>query len=137
MQTGPQHPFEFEGCDQIAVGGGCHGAPMVHILKRAANPLNRWWNFILRYQNRTRPIKYHQRPAPGPSAHSRRGCAAPLSSSSSAALTASPPPKPVSEPSAPMTRWQGITMGMGLLPLARPTARDPLGLPSSWARAPY
>jgi len=36
-------------------------------------------------------------------------------------------PYPVSEPSAPMTRWQGSTIGTGLAPLAAPTARTALG----------
>ena len=34
-----------------------------------------------------------------------------------------PPPKPVSEPSAPTTRWHGTTIDSGFAPLARPTAR--------------
>src|SRR5690606_37921430 len=38
-------------------------------------------------------------------------------------LRQSPPPYPVREPSAPTTRWQGITMAMRLSPLARATAR--------------
>ena len=39
-----------------------------------------------------------------------------------------PPPKPVIEPSAPITRWQGSTIGNGLRPFAAPTARVPLGV---------
>ena len=38
-------------------------------------------------------------------------------------LISRPPPKPVSEPSAPMTRWQGMTIGRGFAPAAAPTAR--------------
>jgi len=52
-------------------------------------------------------------------------------------LDREPPPKPVSDPSAPMTRWQGITMGMGLLPFASPTAREAFTSPRSVASAPY
>lgn len=37
-----------------------------------------------------------------------------------------PPPKPVNEPSAPMTRWQGTMIGSGLAPFAAPTARAAL-----------
>ena len=40
-----------------------------------------------------------------------------------------PPPKPVSDPSDPMTRWQGTRIGSGLAPLALPTARQAAGLP--------
>ena len=58
------------------------------------------------------------------------------SSAKSAALVASPPPKPVSLPVAPITRWQGTTMGSGLLPFAAPTARDAVGLPMVPAISP-
>ena len=37
-------------------------------------------------------------------------------------------------PSAPMTRWQGSTIGSGLRPVAAPTARVPLGLPMRRAK---
>src|SRR3546814_5904428 len=37
-------------------------------------------------------------------------------------LAGSPPPKPVSEPSAPITRWQGSTIGIGLGPFDAPPA---------------
>lgn len=40
------------------------------------------------------------------------------SSRSNAALVARPSPNPVSVPSAPITRWQGSTIGNGLRPLA-------------------
>src|SRR3546814_12688923 len=43
-------------------------------------------------------------------------------------LAGNPPPKPVSEPSAPITRWQGTTNGNGLRPFAAPPARTPCGL---------
>ena len=52
------------------------------------------------------------------------------SSSSRARLAASPPPKPVSEPSAPTTRWQGTTIGSGL----RRSRRRPRGSPGAEAR---
>ncbi len=42
-------------------------------------------------------------------------------------LRASPPPKPTRLPSAPITRWQGTTIGSGLRPHAAPTA---------WAQRP-
>lgn len=45
-------------------------------------------------------------------------------------LRCRPPPKPVSEPSAPITRWQGITSGMRFVAFARPTARAAPGLPT-------
>src|SRR5262249_49267049 len=45
------------------------------------------------------------------------------SSSSSWRLMERPPPNPVSEPSAPMTRWHGMMIGIGFRPLAAPTAR--------------
>ena len=52
------------------------------------------------------------------------------SSSRSARLAGSPPPKPVSEPSLPITRWQGTTIGSGFWPFAAPTAREAAGLPT-------
>ena len=52
------------------------------------------------------------------------------SSSRSARFAGSPPPKPVSEPSLPMTRWQGTTMGSGFWPFAAPTAREAAGFPT-------
>src|ERR1700712_5138389 len=58
------------------------------------------------------------------------------SKSSSARLSGRPPPKPVSAPLAPMTRWQGTTSGMGLLLQARPTAREALASPRLLAMAP-
>ncbi len=49
-----------------------------------------------------------------------------------------PPAYPVSVPSAPTTRWHGITIGIGLRPLAIPTARDPCPvIPSRPAISPY
>src|SRR5205814_1491001 len=56
--------------------------------------------------------------------------------SSSHCFTGRPPPKPVSEPSAPMTRWQGRTMQTGLAPLAAPSARAAVGMPSAAACRP-
>ena len=38
------------------------------------------------------------------------------------------PEKPVKSPFAPITLWQGTTMGSGFAPLAAPTARQALGL---------
>src|SRR4029453_16229445 len=53
-------------------------------------------------------------------------------------LGSSPPPYPVRLPSAPMTRWHGTTIGIGLAPLAMPTARDAAGsIPSDAAISPY
>lgn len=40
-----------------------------------------------------------------------------------------PPAYPVSDPSAPITLWQGITIPTGLLAFAMPTARSARGLP--------
>src|SRR4051812_48950170 len=60
----------------------------------------------------------------------------PLSSARSVSLVSRPPPKPVSFPLLPITRWQGTTIGIGFAPLARPTARDPLGLPMRRASSP-
>ena len=54
----------------------------------------------------------------------------------SALAVQAPPPKPVSEPSAPITLWQGLTMAIGLAPFARPTARMALGRPMAMAWAP-
>ena len=51
------------------------------------------------------------------------------SSRNSAALVSSPPPKPVSAPLLPITRWQGRMIGSGLRPFAAPTARVALGWP--------
>src|SRR5262245_34257317 len=67
MQTGTQHPFELEGRDEIAVGGGSdHGAPMVHILKGAANPL--MTDRASLFARSTRPIEYHRGNGRGASA---------------------------------------------------------------------
>jgi haloalkane dehalogenase len=68
--------------------------------------------------------------------HSSRGWRCARSSASKALLTGRPPPNPVSEPSAPITRWHGMKMGIGLLPFARPTARDAFAFPSTAASAP-
>ncbi len=62
--------------------------------------------------------------------------AVPASWSSSARLTSRPPPKPVSDPSAPTRRWQGRTIGSGLRPFAAPTARAARGAPSTRACSP-
>ena len=51
------------------------------------------------------------------------------SSCSSAALRPSPPPKPVSAPVLPSTRWQGTMTISGLEPTAVPTARTAAGRP--------
>ena len=49
-----------------------------------------------------------------------------------------PPAYPVRVPSAPITRWHGMTIGIGLLPLASPTAREAaLDLPRRFAIWPY
>lgn len=39
-------------------------------------------------------------------------------------------PYPVSEPSLPITRWQGTTIGNGFLPLPEPTARTAFASPN-------
>ena len=39
-------------------------------------------------------------------------------------------------PSAPCTRWQGMMIGNGFLPMASPTARDAVGSPSRLATSP-
>ena len=69
-----------------------------------------------------------------PAAAARAAVAA--SWSSSARLTSRPPPKPVSEPSAPTRRWHGRTIGSGLRPFAAPTARAARGAPSARACSP-
>ena len=38
---------------------------------------------------------------------------------------------------APITRWHGTIMPIGLWPLARPTAREAPGEPICWAVCPY
>ena len=48
-------------------------------------------------------------------------------------LTGRPPPKPVSAPLLPITRWQGNMIGIGLRPFAAPTARTALGEPTLFA----
>jgi len=53
-----------------------------------------------------------------------------------ALLELEPPPYPVRLPLAPITRWQGSTRGMGLRPLAKPTARQAFGLPIRTASSP-
>src|SRR5690606_40319701 len=58
------------------------------------------------------------------------------SSLSRNSLVGRPPPKPVSAPLAPITRWQGSTIGSGLRPLAAPTAREAAGLPTRAASWP-
>ncbi len=58
------------------------------------------------------------------------------SCASSQRLRSRPPPYPVSEPSAPITRWQGTTIEIGLRPFANPTAREALGLPMRLACSP-
>src|SRR5262245_47832017 len=63
------------------------------------------------------------------------GISAP-SCSSSQRLRSIPPPKPVNSPRDPTTRWQGTMMGIGLAPLAAPTARDALGSPRRRASSP-
>jgi outer membrane usher protein len=52
-------------------------------------------------------------------------------------LSGRPPPKPVSDPSAPITRWQGTTIGSGFAPFAAPTARDAAGRPIRRASSAY
>src|SRR5438067_9464523 len=48
-----------------------------------------------------------------------------------------PPPYPVRFPPAPITRWQGTTIGIGLAPSAAPTARAAFGRPMRPAISPY
>src|SRR5579859_3280961 len=45
------------------------------------------------------------------------------SRSSSQRLRSRPPPYPTSEPPAPISRWHGMTIEIGLRPFASPTAR--------------
>lgn len=52
-----------------------------------------------------------------------------FSNSSRARFRLIPPPYPVSFPLAPITRWHGTMMAMGLWPLANPTARAAPGAP--------
>ena len=59
------------------------------------------------------------------------------SKSSNAAFRSTPPPYPVSFPEAPITRWHGTTIEIGLRPLARPTALDEPGDPMRFASSPY
>ncbi len=46
------------------------------------------------------------------------------------------PSDPVIDPSAPMTRWHGTMIEIGLRPLASPTAREPFGWPIALAVSP-
>src|SRR3569833_901023 len=55
------------------------------------------------------------------------------SSSKRRCFASRPPAKPVSAPLLPITRWHGATMEMGLRPLAAPTARYAVGLPTARA----
>ena len=59
--------------------------------------------------------------------------------SSSQRLACSPPAYPVRSPSAPITRWHGVTIAIGLLPLAMPTAREATrgSAPTRAAISPY
>ena len=41
------------------------------------------------------------------------------------------PPKPWRFPLEPITRWQGMMMGTGLVAIARPAARADLGFPDA------
>ena len=59
-----------------------------------------------------------------------------FSCSSSQIFRSKPPPKPVSEPFTPTTRWHGNTMATGLRPLAPPTARTAAGRPTHFACCP-
>jgi hypothetical protein len=59
-----------------------------------------------------------------------------FSNSSRNRLRSSPPAYPVRLPSLPTTRWHGMTILIGFLPLAKPTARIAALLPiasASWA----
>src|ERR1019366_5627959 len=58
------------------------------------------------------------------------------SCSRSQRFRSNPPPYLISEPLAPIRRWQGTTTLIGLEPLACPTARTALGMPSWDASAP-
>ena len=49
----------------------------------------------------------------------------------------SPQAYPVSEPFAPITRWQGTMMLIGFFPFAAPTARAAVGLLIASANSPY
>ena len=62
-------------------------------------------------------------------------CAAFDSRAKSAAFACRPPAKPVSDPSEPMTRWQGTMIDNGFLPLASPTAREALAEPMALAKS--
>lgn len=56
---------------------------------------------------------------------------------SSFILLAIPPAYPVSAPHAPITRWHGIMIDIGLRPTAAPMARDDFGWFSFFAISPY
>src|SRR5450432_152233 len=58
------------------------------------------------------------------------------SRSSRKRLRGKPPPNPVRAPDAPITRWQGMMMQIGFLPLAAPTARTAAGAPITRAMCP-
>ena len=78
-----------------------------------------------------RPTGQPDRASHSPSSASRRAWAggrrrrrsAP-SCRSSHSLRSTPQPYPVSDPSAPITRWHGTMIEIGLRPLASPTARE-------------
>ena len=59
-----------------------------------------------------------------------------FSSSNKKRLASKPPAYPVSVPSAPITRWQGMKMLRAFAPLAAATALTAVGLPSLLASSP-
>ena len=59
------------------------------------------------------------------------------SSARRARLRSMPPAYPVSDPSAPPTRWHGTTIEIGFLATAAPTARAAPGIPRRAASSPY
>ena len=69
--------------------------------------------------------------------HKSSGARPCASRASKFCLMGRPPPYPVSLPLLPITRWQGMMMGIGFAPFARPTAREALGLPTRSASSPY
>jgi hypothetical protein len=58
------------------------------------------------------------------------------SNTNSRRFSSKPPPKPVNDPFAPITRWQGTITEMGFAPFASPTALTLLGFPIRAAISP-
>ena len=111
------HPAEF--ADFSVTGAGCRRFAITHgqDIKIATNIAIFMFRSSVLLRGRPHSASAKRSSAP----------AARDSMLNSQRFTDIPPPKPVSEPSLPITRWQGNTIGKGLRPFAAPTARIALG----------